>query len=87
LSWSFWTLRLIFDGMTGLCTHRFDRDNDGAGIVASVGQHGFRLPTSQQRQSLGELASLPGGDPEGDRVAETVGQQMDFGAQSTSGTP
>ena len=64
-----------------------DGGDDGVGVVAAVGHHDLGLAAGQQRQGLGELAGVAAGEPEGDRLAQTVGQQVNLGAQSTSGTP
>jgi hypothetical protein len=39
------------------------------------------------QETLRALGGLACGQAEGDRLAQTVGEQMDFGAQTTSGTP
>ena len=36
---------------------------------------------------LGELSGLAAREPEGNGLTQAVGQQVDLGAQSTSGTP
>ncbi len=64
-----------------------DGSDDGVGVVASVSHHDLGLATGQQRQGLGELSGLASGQPKADRLAQAVGQQVNLGAQSTSGTP
>jgi len=71
----------------GFRTHRFDRSHDGAGVVAAVGQYGFSSSAGQQRQGFGELSGLAAGKPKANGLSQAVGQQVDFGDQSTSGTP
>lgn len=71
----------------GFGSDRFDGGNDCIRVVASIGHHNLGLAASEQRQGLGELSSLSAGEAEGDRLSQAVGQQVDLGAQSTSGTP
>ena len=68
-------------------TNALDGGNDRIGVVAPVGHHDLGLAAVQQRQGFGELSGLPAGQPEGDRFAQAVGQQVNLGTQSTSGTP
>ncbi len=72
--------------------HSFGSDalnggDDSVGVVAAVRHHDLSLATGQQRQRLSELAGLTAGEPEANRLAQAVGQQVNLGAQSTSGTP
>jgi hypothetical protein len=68
-------------------THGLDGGDDGVGVIASVRHVDLGLTTGQQGRRFGELSGLASGKPEGDGLARAVGQQMDLGAQSTSGTP
>ena len=67
--------------------HGLDRSDDRGGIIAAIGHDDLRLTACQQGQRFGELGGLTGGEAEGDRLSQAVGQQMNLGAQSTSGTP
>jgi hypothetical protein len=67
--------------------HRFDRGHDCVRVIAPIRHDDLRRAAHQQRQRFGELPSLTTGEPEGDRLTQAVGQQMDLRAQSTSGTP
>ncbi len=71
----------------GFGTNTLDGSDDRVGVVAAVGHDDLGLPSGQQRQSLGKLSSLAACKSKGDGFAEAVGQQMNLGAQSTSGTP
>jgi hypothetical protein len=84
-----WSLHLAADPGRD---NRFSADgldggDDGVGVVAAVGHDDLGLATGQQRQRFGELAGLAAGESERDRFAEAVGEQVNLGAQSTSGTP
>jgi len=68
-------------------SHALDFGHDGGRVVALVGQHGLGSAAFQQRQGLGVFGGLARSQAEGDGLAQAVSQQMDLGAQSTSGTP
>ena len=57
------------------------------GIVAAVGDDSLGLPIGQQLRGRRILAGLSRGDAELERQTVLVGQQMDLGAQTSSGTP
>ncbi len=84
-----WALHLAIDLRGDYCfgSHGFYSGDDGAGVVAAVGHHDLGLATGQQGQCLGKLARLAAGQAEADGLAKAVGQQVNLGAQSTSGTP
>jgi hypothetical protein len=71
----------------GKRTQRLDRGDDLGRVASLVCDHGFGLLAFQQADCLGIFGSLSGRDAEGYRQASFVSQQMDLGAQSTSGTP
>jgi hypothetical protein len=66
---------------------RFNRGDNLGRIIPFIGDHGFGSLPLQQADCLGVFGSLSGRDAEGYRQAGFVSQQMDLGAQSTSGTP
>jgi len=70
-----------------LGSQAFDLGEDFGAEVSLVGDHHLGLAAFQQIDRLSILGGLAGSEPEGDRQAVPVGQQMDFGRQSTSGTP
>ncbi len=74
-------------GDDGGCSEAFDLGDDGCRVVALVGHHDLGLAPLEQMDGFGVLGRLTCGEPEGDRVSLAVGQQVDFGCQSTSGTP
>jgi|HubBroStandDraft_3_1064219.scaffolds.fasta_scaffold776633_2 hypothetical protein len=55
--------------------------------MAAISHDDLGLAAREQGQSFGELRRLSGGETEGDRLAQAIGKQMNFGAQSSSGTP
>jgi hypothetical protein len=61
--------------------------DDLGGVIALVGDDRFGRLTFEQPDRLGILGGLACSDAEGDGQAILIGQQMDLGAQSTSGTP
>jgi hypothetical protein len=65
----------------------FNSGYDGVRVVALIGEHGFGPAAVQQWQGFGILRRLAGSPTESDRLAEAIGEQVDFGAQSTSATP
>jgi len=71
----------------GCSSKAFDLGHDRGGVIAFVGEHDLGLTAFEQMDGLGVLAGLPGCKPKGDRITQTVGQQMDLRRQSTSGTP
>lgn len=71
----------------GYRAQAFDFGHDGSRVIALVGQHSLGLTAFQQRQGFGVFGCLACGQTEGDGLAQAVGQQVDLGAQSTSGTP
>ena len=56
-------------------------------VVALVGDDDFRLLALEQSDGLGVLCGLASGDAERDRQTVLIGQQVDLGAQTSSGTP
>jgi hypothetical protein len=56
-------------------------------VVALVGDDGFGLTAFQKLECLSIFGSLSWRDAEGDRQPVLVGQQVDLGAQTSSGTP
>ena len=74
-------------GDDGFGPDGFDGRDDSVGVVAAVGHHDLGLTSRQQWQRFGELSRLPARESEGNGLAQAVGQQVDLGAQSTSGTP
>ena len=84
-------LALLFSADSGRddrnSAEALDGLHDLVGVVAAVGQDELSVAACQQRQCFGILCRLTGSEAEGHRLSQTVGQQMDLGAQSTSGTP
>ena len=60
--------------------------DNGRAVVAFIGNDGFRLAVTQQGGRFPEIASLSAGETEGHRQS-AFGQQVDFGPQTSSGTP
>ena len=71
----------------GHCAKSFDPGYDLGRVVTFVCDDGFGASALEQQDRLGILGSLARRDAEGDRQPGLVGQQVDLGAQSTSGTP
>ena len=65
----------------------FHLGDDFGRVIAFVRDHGFSVLAFQQIDGLGIFRSLSGRDAEVHRQPQFVGQQVNFGAQSTSGTP
>ena len=77
------TTRADYDGGS----HLADPGHDGSRVIALVGDDGLGLTTLQQRQGMGLFGGLAGGQTEIQRLAKTVGEQVDLGAQSASASP
>jgi hypothetical protein len=56
-------------------------------VVALVCDHGLGLLTFEQKDGLGIFSGLSSRDAEVHRQTVFIGQQMDLGAQTSSGTP
>jgi hypothetical protein len=84
-------LTLLFAAPSGrddrFGAHPFDVGYDGVSVIALVGDHGLGLPLPEQLHSLRAVVDLTGGDAEVDRLAVLIGQQVDLGRQTSSGTP
>lgn len=74
--------------------HRFglqrrDLSHEGVAVIALVAEHGFdlrALPSAEralphQRRGLGDLMALARRDGEGQRMAQRIGDDMDFGGK------
>jgi hypothetical protein len=68
-------------------SHGFNMLYDCVRIVALVGQHGLGLVLAQQLDSLGAVIHLAAGDKKVQGQAQFIGEQMDLGRQTSSGTP
>ena len=80
-------LAVAFGWDHGFGSHRFDVLYDGVGIVALVGQHGLGLVLAQQSDGLSTVVDLSAGDKKVYRQTVLVGEQMNLGRQTSSGTP
>jgi hypothetical protein len=58
-----------------------------AAFIGFVGEHGLPWLSVEQSGGLGRVASLAGGDDRAQRPAQGIGEHVDLGRQSTSGTP
>lgn len=67
--------------------HRFDMGQDAVAVIAFVGDDGFGLTLSEQFHRLRAVIDLSGGDAEVDRLSILIGEQVNFGRQTSSGTP
>src|SRR5207244_10138537 len=72
--------------------HRFHAGSlnslsDGIAVVGFVGDDRLALDTVQHRLGGAALVHLAAGQAEAQRPPERVGEQMDLGRQSTTGTP
>ena len=61
--------------------------NNEVGVIALVGDHGFGLAFAQQRDGLGAVVDLAAGQNKAERQAEGVGEQVNFGRQTSSTPP
>lgn len=68
-------------------SHGFDGGNDLCCLIALITDDGIRLLALQQAASMGIFGRLSGRNAEVHRQPGFTGEQMNLGAQSTSGTP
>jgi hypothetical protein len=61
--------------------------DDGVGVVSLVGDDGFGMALAEQLDGRGVVADVSSGQQEVQRQAKLVGEQMNFGRQTSSGTP
>ena len=61
--------------------------HDGVRVVALVGDDRFSLTLSESVDGLSAVVHLSAGDAKVDRLAVLVGEQVNFGRQTSSGTP
>jgi len=71
----------------GLGSHGFNVLYDGVRVVSLIGKHGLGLVLAQQRDGLGAVIYLAAGDKKVQGQAQFIGEQMDLGRQTSSGTP
>ena len=64
-----------------------DQRAQGIAVIGFAGEHGAAGLVFEQRGRLGDIAGLAGGDDEAQGPAERIGEQVDLGRQSASGTP
>jgi hypothetical protein len=60
--------------------------DQGVGVIGLVGEKGFRVDLVEERFSLTEVGGLARRERNRNRVAERVGDRMDFGRQSAAGS-
>ena len=80
-------LSIAFGWDHGFCAEMLRLCYEAVGIVAAVGEHGFGTLAIEQLCRWRVFAGLSGGDTELQRKAVLIRQQMDFCAQTSSGTP
>src|SRR6185436_13127623 len=74
-------------GDHGLCAQVGDEAAKSIAVVTSVGNDSASGFSFEQGMRLCEIVCLTGRENEPERPAERIGQQMDFGCQSSSGAP
>ncbi len=80
-------LAVSFGRDHGFGSHGFNVLYDGVGIVALVGQHCLSLVLAQQFDGLGAVIHLAARDQKIQRQAQFIGEEMNLGRQTSSGTP
>ena len=65
----------------------FDVGQDAIEVVSFVADDRLRRTLAQQSVCLRAVIHLTGGNAKVQRLAFLIGQQMDFGGQTSSGTP
>jgi hypothetical protein len=67
--------------------HGLDRRPQGIAVIGFVAKYGFTCLALEKRRCLRDVTNLTGRDDEAQWTAERIGQHVDFGGQSASGTP
>lgn len=67
--------------------HGLDRGPQGIAVIGFVAQYGFACMAFEKRRCLRDVTDLTGRYNETQWTAERIGQHVDLGGQSTSGTP
>ena len=80
LAIAFWRDHRVGAPLLRLC-------DQNIGVVTAVGDDGFSLSAFQRLRGRRILAGLPCGEAELQRQAMLIDQQVNFGAQPSSGTP
>jgi hypothetical protein len=80
-------LAVSFGWDHGFGSHGFNVLDDGVSIVALVGKHGLGLVLAQQLDGLGAVIHLAASDEKIQGQAQFIGEQMNLGRQTSSGTP
>ncbi len=60
---------------------------DGVGVIALVGDDGFSAEIAEQRNGLGAVVGLAAGQNEAQGQAQSVGEQVNLGCQTSSTPP
>jgi hypothetical protein len=55
------------------------------GVISLVGEEGLRFDALQEKLCLAEVRGLARGQGEGDRIAQSIDEGVDFGGQSAPG--
>ena len=71
----------------GFGSHGFNVLYDGVGVVPLVGQYGLGLMLAQQFNGLRTVIYLTASDEKIQGQAQFIGEQMNLGRQTSSGTP
>ena len=80
-------LAVTFGWDHGFGSRRFNVLYDGIGIVALVSKYGLGLVLAQQLDGLGAVIHLAASDKKVQGQAQFIGEQMNLGRQTSSGTP
>ena len=74
-------------GDHGLGLHLGDVISQVIAVIGFIGENGVGVLALQERPGGSDVMGLSGGDVKPQRPAERVGEHVDLGGQSTSGTP
>ena len=77
-------MRVALGGITARAPLGRDGLQDGVGGVGLVGDHRFGREAVEQGQGLRRVARLPGGQAEGQRVAEAVGETVQLAGEAAA---
>ncbi len=82
-----WLFAVVSGSDDGDRAHSCDMLDDGIAVVVLVSQHRIGPPFSQQGDGLAAVVDLSGGYGQVQGQGQLVGEQMNLGCQTSSGTP
>lgn len=64
----------------------YETVDEGVGVVSFVGNEGLRCSLGDQLRGGNQVVDLAWGEPQDERIAQSIDESMDLGAQASSGS-